>query len=94
MLSRYRLSKVLLQKSKTKHEKKQTNKLNVIKPKKRIILRELLSLKILNQGWYSYDVHFEKGGEGWGKAKMRSYWTKGVRGEVTSNLNFFFIKEN
>ena len=93
MLSGYRLSKVLPQKSKTKNEKKQTNKLNVKKPKKRIILRELLSLKILNKGWYSYDVHFEKGG-GWGKAKMRSYWTKGVRGEVTSNLNFFFIKEN
>ena len=93
MLSGYRLSKVLLQKSKTKNEKKQTNKLNVKKPKKRIILRELLSLKILNKGWYSYDVHFEKAG-GWGKAKMRSYWTKEVRGEVTSNLNFFFIKEN
>ena len=93
MLSGYRLSKVLLQKSKTKNEKKQTNKLNVKKPKKRIILREHLSLKILNKGWYSYDVHFEKGGR-WGKAIMRSYWTKGVRGEVTSNLNFFFIKEN
>ena len=64
MLSGYRLSKVLLQKSKTKNEKKQTNKLNVKKPKKRIILRELLSLKILNKGWYSYDVHFEKGGGG------------------------------
>ena len=62
MLSGYRLSKVLLQKSKTKNEKKQRNKLNVKKPKKRIILRELLSLKILNKGWYSYDVHFEKGG--------------------------------
>ena len=35
-----------------------------------------------------------KGGEGWGKAKMRSYWTKGVRGEVASNLNVFFVKEN
>ena len=50
MLSGYRLSKVLLQKSKTKNEKKQRNKLNVKKPKKRIILRELLSLKILNIG--------------------------------------------
>ena len=71
MLSGYRLSKVLLQKSKTKNEKKQRNKLNVKKPKKRIILRELLSLKILNKGWYSYDVHFEKGGGGGARDGVR-----------------------
>ena len=62
MLSGYRLSKVLLQKRKTKTENKQTNKLNVKKPKERIILRELLSLKILNKGWCKYDTHFEQGG--------------------------------